>query len=222
MAMELRPLVRRLHGRVTTVDGVRAFIGYRGQVEVVAGQIGVGPTVAAASTERLLERFPPDHVLVCGIAGGIDPAATVGSVVVPSTVLDVANGREYPTAPLGDVERNGTVGTVDELFTDPARLDRLVERGVVALEMESAGVGSVCRELGVPFTVFRVISDRPDQGTTDPSTLQALRPDGSADGWAAVRLMAARPGRIPTLVRLGVDASRAAATAARVTLAALD
>jgi hypothetical protein len=69
--------------------------------------------------------------------------------------------------------------------------------------------------------VVRVVSDRPDDGLTDIPVMGALRPDGSTDAKAALRLMMAKPRRIPGLVRLGRDASTAAGRAAHVTLEAL-
>ena len=149
------------------------------------------------------------------------PTATIGTVVVPSVVLDVASGRELCPVPLGHVVPEGKIGTVDELIVDPDRLARLADQGVIALEMESSGVGAVCKARGIPWTAVRVVSDRPDDGLTEPPVLGTLRPDGSADLWAAVRLMAARPSRIRGFVRLGRDASMAAARAAKTTLDAL-
>ena len=221
MAMELKPIVKRLGARPSTVEGITVFGGRRGSVEIIVSQIGVGPEAAAGATRRLLDRFTVDHVVVSGIAGGIDPTSTIGKVIVPEIVLDVRTGREYHPSPLGEQPACGKVGTVDELITDPSRLARLVDQGVIALEMESTGVGSVCQDRSVPWTVVRVVSDRPDDGYTDASVLGTLRPDGSADLWAALRLMAAKPGRIPGLVRLGRDSSLAASTAARTTLEAL-
>ena len=221
MAMELRPIVKRLGARPSTVGGIKAFQGRQGSVEIIVSQIGVGPEMAAAATERLLDQFAVDHVVVSGIAGGIHPASTIGTVIMPEVVLDVKSGREYRPSPLGGTPMDGKVGTVDELIVDPARLARLIDQGVIALEMESTGVGSVCERRSVPWTVVRVISDRPDDGYTDPSVLGTLRPDGSADLWAAIRLMATKPARVPGLVRLGRDSSSAAVKAARTTLEAL-
>jgi nucleoside phosphorylase len=221
MAMELKPIVKRLGARASTVAGSKVFVGRRGTVELIVSQLGVGPAVAARTTERLLDQFAVDHVVVSGIAGGIAPTSTIGRVIVPEVLLDVKSGRELRPSPLGGTIMAGKVGTVDELIVDPTRLARLIDQGVVALEMESTGVGSVCEDRGVPWSVVRVISDRPDDGYTDPSVLGTLRPDGSADVWAALRLMASKPSRIPGLVRLGRDSSMAAAKAATSTLEAL-
>jgi adenosylhomocysteine nucleosidase len=221
MTMELRPVVKRLGARPSQVEGIKVFRGRQAGVDITVAQIGVGPTMASRATERLLDLIPVDHVVVSGIAGGLDPVATIGTVILPAVVLDVASGREYHPAPLGDTTLAGMIGTVDELIVDPSRLADLAERGVVALEMEATGVGSVCETRGVPWSVVRVISDRPDDGIADAPVLDALRPDGSTDIWAALRLVAARPGRIPGFVRLGRDSSMAAALAAKTTLAAL-
>ena len=221
MAMELRPIVKRLGARPFTTEGTKVFVGQMDAVEVIVSQLGVGPTVAAQATEQLLDRFAVDHVVVSGIAGGIAPASMIGSVIVPDVVLDVKSGREFRPSPLGGMAMGGKVGTVDELIVDPSRLAGLADRGVIALEMESAGVASVCEDRGVPWSVVRVISDRPDDGYTDGAVLGTLRPDGSADMWAALRLMATRPNRIPGLVRLGRDSSMAAGRAAKTTVEAL-
>jgi adenosylhomocysteine nucleosidase len=221
MAMELRPIVKRLGARPSTTAGIKVFVGRRDAVEIIVSQLGVGPTVAAHATEQLLDRFAVDHVVVSGIAGGIAPASTIGSVIVPDVVLDVNSGREFRPAPLGRMAMGGKVGTVDDLIVDPSRLAGLAEQGVIALEMESTGVASVCEDRGLPWSVVRVISDRPDDGYTDDAVLGTLRPDGSADMRAALRLMATRPSRIPGLVRLGRDSSMAAGRAAKTTLEAL-
>ena len=159
--------------------------------------------------------------MVSGIAGGIDPASTIGTVIVPEVVLDVSSGGSSDRHRSDESVMEGKIGTVDELIVDPSRLARLADQGVIALEMESTGVAAGLRERSVPWSVVRVISDRPDDGYTDAPVLGTLRPDGSADIWAALRLMAAKPSRIPGLVRLGRDSSMAAGKAAKATLEAL-
>ena len=221
MSLELRPLVKGLGAQSSTVEGAVVFTARHGDIDVLVSQIGVGPSAARASTERLLDRLHVDHVVVSGIAGGIVPDSVIGDVIVPDTVVDVASGRTYRTSPLGTLQQSGTVGTVDELITDPVRLAGLIDDGVVALEMESSGVGEVCDARGVPWSVVRVISDRPDDGLTDDAVMAALRPDGSVDVLAALRVMAVKPSRIRGFLQLGRDASMAARKAATTTLAAL-
>jgi adenosylhomocysteine nucleosidase len=221
MTMELRPVVKRLGARPSRVNGRKVFRAQRAGVDITVAQIGVGPTMAARVTKQLLDLIAVDHVVVSGIAGGLDPGATIGTVIVPAVVLDVASGREYHPSPLGDVPPVGKIGTVDELIVDPTRLAGLAEQGVLALEMEATGVAEACESAGIPWSVVRVISDRPDDGLTEAPVLDALRPDGTTDVWAALRLVVSKPSRIPGFVRLGRDSSMAAGKAAAATLAAL-
>jgi nucleoside phosphorylase len=221
MTMELKPIVKLLGARPSESEDTKFFSGQCGPLDVVVSQIGVGPSVAATSTERLLDLFDVERVILSGIAGGIHPSSAIGTVIVPDVVVEVSTGKELRPSRLGDTGKAGKVGTVDELIVDPSRIASLVDQGIDALEMEASGVGSVCDEHNVPWSVVRVISDRPDDGFADDSVMDTLRPDGTADPWAALRLMVTKPGRIPGLVRLGRDSSAAASKAAKTTFRAL-
>jgi nucleoside phosphorylase len=221
MSSELRPVVKLARADRRQVDGRTVYAGRVGSVDVVIVRIGVGPASARRAGQWALAHFDVDHVVVCGIAGGLATGLSVGSVVVPEAVLDVESGRRYGSAPMDGVERRGLVATADHLILDEGRLGELEALGVVALEMESSGVAAACEESGVPWTTFRVISDRPDEHLIDESMMSLLRPDGSANAAAALRLMATQPKRIPAMLRLGRDSSRAAAQAARTALTAL-
>jgi adenosylhomocysteine nucleosidase len=221
MNSELRPVVKLSRADRRQADGHTVYAGRAGPVDVVIVRIGVGPASARRAAEWALAHFDVDHVVVCGIAGGLAPDLGVGSVVVPETVMDVASGNRYGSAPMNGVERKGLVATADHLILDEGRLGELEALGVVALEMESSGVAAACEAAGVPWTTFRVISDRPDQHLIDAAMMSLLRPDGTADVAAALRLLASHPKRIPAMARLGRDSSRAAAKAARTALTAL-
>jgi adenosylhomocysteine nucleosidase len=221
MTMELKPIAKLLGARPSETGDDRSYVGRCGSLDVVVSQIGVGPSVAAASTQRLLDQFDVERVILSGIAGGIHPSSAIGTVIVPDVVVEVSSGKELRPSRLGDTAMRGTVGTVDELIVDSSRIAGLVDQGIDALEMEASGVGSVCDERSVPWSVVRVISDRPDDEFADGAVLDTLRPDGTADPWAALRLMVTKPGRIPGLVRLGRNSSAAATKAARTTFGAL-
>jgi len=221
MTSELRPVVKYAKARRSQVGDLTVFTSRVGEVEVVATKLGVGPASARSVTEMALSHFPVDHVLVCGIAGGLDPNLTKGTVVIPGVVMDLGSGHRYHAAPMDGVQPKGIVATADHLVTDEAQLADLQARGVVAMEMESSGVAAACERAEVPWTTFRVIADRPDEGLTDDVIMSLLRPDGTSDVAAALHLMFRHPGRIPGMMRLARDSSMAASKAARVALGSL-
>jgi adenosylhomocysteine nucleosidase len=192
-----------------------------GEVEVVIAQLGVGPAVARATTDWALTRFTVDHVVVSGIAGGLHPDLGVGAVVTPQSILDLGSGRRYEAWPLGNTPAKGIVATTDRLIVDESRLRSLRAAGVLALEMESAGVAAACEEASVPWTAIRAIGDRPDQNLTDDAMLSLLRPDGTTHLAGALRLCATNPGRIGAMIRLARDSSMAASVVARAVLNAI-
>lgn len=221
MTSELRPVVKYAKARKIEPSGETVYLSRVGRTEILVARAGVGPEPAGAVAARLIAAFNPSHVVVCGIAGGLHPSMTIGTVVVPETVLDLRNDYRYRAAPLGDLERRGLVTTADHLIVDEGRLSDLAHLGVLAMEMESAGVAETCEAAGVPWTTVRVIADRPDDELTDDVIMSLLRPDGTADVMAALRLMARHPSRIPQMLRLARDSSMAADKAARATIGAL-
>ena len=87
--------------------------------------------------------------------------------------------------------------------------------------METAAIAAVCERRGCPWSVFRAISDRADDGSTDAAIFGLAAPDGAPDVRAVARFLVTRPWRIPQLVRLGRGLARATQTAANAALRAL-
>lgn len=227
MRSELRPVVRALSARRAPGSGPGPL--YRARVrgsDVVAAPIGVGPAAARRATTGVLDRLARqggsvEHVLVSGIAGGLDPALAVGSLLVPELVLDLDTGRNFRPAPFGGHRPAGTIGTTAELIVDPGRIRALVARGVAALDMETAAVGQVCEDRGIPWSAFRAVSDRPDDGLVDGAVFSLLKPDGTTDALGAARFVLGHPGRLPQLARLARDSARGARLAATAAVAAI-
>jgi adenosylhomocysteine nucleosidase len=223
MRPELRPLVRPL-SLARTRPGADFLRGAVGRVEVVATTTGIGTRAAAHAAERLLDAAPVDHLVVVGIAGGIGPSVAVGDLVVPERVLDLATGAEHRPVRLGEAAPRGTLATSDALLVDPEEAARLERRGVIAIDMETAAIAAVCERRRCPWSVFRAISDRADDGSTDAAVLGLAGADGSPDLAAVARFVATRPWRVPHLVRLARGmrlATRAAASAAVSALAGM-
>ena len=191
-------------------------------------QLGAGPEVARRRTGQLLGAFDRraidiEHVVVTGIAGGIDGVSPIGALFVPARVIDLTTGHSYVSSRLGSIEPAETIATSGrELITDAAVLAGLLARGIRALDMETAGVAAACREHGdIPWTAFRSVSDRPEDKIVDGAVASLLRDDGSADVLGGLKMMARHPGRIPGLMRAGRESTRAARIAAQATAAAI-
>jgi adenosylhomocysteine nucleosidase len=182
--------------------------------------IGVGPAAARRATEAVLAANAVDHVVVVGVAGGVDPALQIGDVVIPAVVVDRDTGMEYRHAPIGGAATKGTLLTCTEPILDMAVVDTL--RGVVALDMETAAVAEVCEAHGVAWSVFRAISDRPADGLVDARVAALARPDGTPDLPAVARYVASRPWVVPKLARLAKDLKKATTAAASAAVRALE
>ncbi len=183
---------------------------------------GIGTRAAARTTARILDTIRPDHLLVVGIAGGIGQSVSIGDLVVPARVIDLASGTEYRPAPFGKIGARGILVTTDELLVDPARVAELERQGVIAVDMETAAIAAVCEKRACPWSVFRAISDRAADPSIDPGIFDLAGPDGSPNFPAVVRFILSNPRCLPQLARLAGEArlaaNRAAAAAARAVL----
>jgi adenosylhomocysteine nucleosidase len=220
MTNELRPVVRLMALTPADAGGGTSHAGTIGRARVVAGITGIGTANATRVTEALLSSTEVDHVVMVGIAGGVDPSVPIGHVVVPDVVIDRASGREHRPVLLDGTSTNGRLMTGDDLLLDPAVLAGLRSQGVVALDMETAAVGAVCDAHGCPWSAFRSISDRPSDGLVDEAVAALARPDGSPDLPGVARYLLRRPWAIAKLARLGRDARTATFAAASAATAA--
>jgi adenosylhomocysteine nucleosidase len=221
MQQELAPLRRKLRLRRVRKGERRLYVGIAGGAEVVAALAGIGTVAARAASEWLLREAKPDHVMVVGIAGGVDAAQRIGALIAPERVTD-ASGREYIPVQLGALPPRGVLLTSDTLVTGAAEAAALAARGVVGLDMETAAIAAVCEARGCPWSVVRAISDRVTDGTTDPAVLALAGPDGSGDPGAIARYLLARPWRVVRLARLARGTQLAANTAADAAIRACE
>ncbi len=161
----------------------------------------------AARLERDLEAMlqaGPALVLSSGLAGGLDPALPVGTVVVdgdePLARLLRAALREAVRAPI--------IGQ-DSIAPSTAGKAALRQAsGAAAVDMESHVAARVARRRGVPFAAIRVISDAADE-TLPPAALVGMRPDGGVALAAVLTSLARQPGQLPALIRTGRHAALA-------------
>ncbi|MFC8512941.1 futalosine hydrolase [Streptomyces sp. NPDC057257] len=146
---------------------------------------GVGPALAAAATATALTRAPYDLVVSAGIAGGFQPDAPVGSLVVADEITVADLGAEtadgfLPVTELGfgtvthrppnslvrelvraTGARAGAVLTVSTVTGTAERAAGLRHRHPTALAeaMEGFGVAEAAALHGVPVLEIRAVSN---------------------------------------------------------------
>ena len=219
MTHELAPLVAML-GLVARADHPEAL--HDAIVDggaFVATMTGIGMQAGADATRRVLADGV-DHVIVVGIAGGIAPHLEIGALVVPEAVLHADAATRHVPARLGDAPVGGVIRSSDDFLTDDTALEQLVADGVVALDMETGAVADVCEAAGVPWSVFRSISDRPRDKLVDASVWEMTGADGSADPEALRRYLAADPTAAARLARMAADMELAVHVAAEAAIRA--
>jgi len=198
-----------------------SFGGRAGTWTVLAGVIGMGPSTARRATERILAQGPFDHVMVVGIAGGLDPALPVGSLMVPSRVQLHPDGPVRRTRPLPSRQAEGGLMTTDGLFSDEVVWRPILDAGFGAVDMEASGVGEACERAGVDWSIYRGISDRPDEHIVDQAVFALSKPDGSANLAAVGKYLARDPRRAKALAHLNQCMHVAATVAAEAAFADL-
>lgn len=222
MPMELVPLTKRLRlQKAELPGGSPARVGQLPDGRpVVAVVTGMGTGLAEAGTRRLLAAVTPAQVVVVGITGAVDDETPIGALVLPARVIDHATGREHAHVLLGPGEVHGAMWTTD-VITTADELPALREQGVVSLDMETAAIAMVCEEHGIPWTVFRAISDRATDGSVSDEVFHLSKQDGTPDPKAVLRFLLRHPGRLPGLLKMGRGAQMATKRAAEAALAAL-
>jgi nucleoside phosphorylase len=209
MPSEMKPLAKSLALQPDATKNV-----YRGSIRgtaLVATKTGIGTQRATRATERLLDLADVDHVIVCGIAGGMG-SSRVGDVLFPEIVVDKVTRTEYRSAPLGGIVADGKLITHDDFDMSSDETDALVADGFIAVDMETSAVAAVCERRGVPWSAVRAISDL--VGVTPGDVIDLANADGSPNVGASMKYLVTKPWRIPRLVRLGLDSVKAANAAA--------
>ena len=222
MPMELEPLTRELGLVESERDGHSFQTGTLGEREVVGIVTGMGTRLAAENVERLLDAFAVEHLFVVGIAGAGMSDAPIGALVMPEVVIHGPTGREHRPARLGDHEHGGHMWTSDELIDDLDELAAMhTERGVVALDMETAAIAHVCETRGVPWSVFRAISDRSSEGLVDAEVFQLSNLDNTPNHEAIAAYFEKHPEAVEKLQKMAADSPLAAETAVAAAIAAV-
>jgi adenosylhomocysteine nucleosidase len=155
----------------------------------------------ARLAERATAWRAPKLVISAGACGALDPALSVGALVVPTVVLG-PDGARWPTATLPRLTASGALLTVADVVESAAQKARLwMETGAHAVDMESATILAWARECGVPAAVVRAVSDDAERGI--PAALAAaVGEDGRVRPLRAVAAALSRATALGDLLEL--------------------
>jgi adenosylhomocysteine nucleosidase len=223
MPTELSPVVKRLKLAKGPDGAARGTIGGNGvpATDVVAclGGIGTGP--AAEIATRMIQQEGPDHVVVCGIAGGLGPTVQIGDLLVAEVVKDLDTGLSYAPTPLGPERPSGRLVTSGELITHRPTLFGFAEDGIDAIDMETGAVAAVADRAGIPWVAYRGISDHLRDDLVDDHTMALMNADGTPNPRNLARYIGRDPRRIARLAKLGRGLKQATAAATEALAIAL-
>jgi nucleoside phosphorylase len=182
---------------------------------------GIGRANAEKSVREFLGKqlagtlAPPNLVLTCGFAGGLNLDLNVGDIL-----FEIGNQKSE----IGDLEgrllaagaKPAKFVCVDRVATTVADKKKLRdETGADVGEMESAAIHAVCVEKKIPCATVRVISDTANEDL--PLDFNALaKPDKNIDYGKLAWTIAKSPGKIPALIKMQKQTQFAAQQLAKV------
>jgi nucleoside phosphorylase len=151
--------------------------------------VGVG-----APHLSIIKELKPRALILAGLAGGLAPQLRVGDLVLDQPLA--LKGLAIPV-------HVGKLHNSSHLVTNQQDKLALHQRtNALAVEMESTAVEIFAHALTVPLLNVRSISDTAAQAL-DPAFLNLVDDEGRPRTMRAMRLLARRPGKLPSMLRLG-------------------
>ena len=171
---------------------------------------GIGRENAERTLGRAIKQ-PPQLVLTCGFAGGLNPLLASGTVVF-STDEDAGLSPALLAAGACPVRFHCS----DRVATTAAEKQSLWETtGADAVEMESGIIRAICRTRGIPSATLRVISDAA-QETLPLDFNLFMTADQRLNYGKLILALLSSPRTIPAILRLQRQTQIAAKNLARV------
>jgi adenosylhomocysteine nucleosidase len=178
---------------------------------------GGGRPEGAAAAAAALADAGAAALISFGLAGGLDPQLSPGTLLVPDLVLH--DERRF-AADAGLAAQLGR-GVTAPLFGGRHVVAACGEKrtlhmatGAAAIDLESGVVAEVAAARGLPFAALRAVCDPAARSLPDAALL-ALEQDGAISTWRVLASVARHPGQLAQLLALARDAARARASLVR-------
>jgi nucleoside phosphorylase len=128
---------------------------------------GMGAENSCRAARELLDRGKVRGLVTLGFAGALADSLAPGEIVIADRVFDQQSKEQFECDgelfPLPNARR-GSLLSAAEVIASVAEKRRLArEWGVVAADMESAGVARAAAQAGVPFCAIKAITDTSEQ-----------------------------------------------------------
>ncbi|MBR5383245.1 MAG: 5'-methylthioadenosine/S-adenosylhomocysteine nucleosidase [Clostridia bacterium] len=188
MKSELGQLTPHLQiSQETTVGRITVFEGEIDGLPVAIAASGICKVNAAVTAQILIDRFAVTHVMMVGVAGGMDPQLGIHALVFSERLAEHDICSDFFV-----VTKDGWIPADEELvavcrrlaedgkFLYPAFFGAMVsgeqfiaEEGrqeiidawhPLSVDMESAAAAHACYLNGIPFLAIRAISDTAESG----------------------------------------------------------
>ena len=199
-------------GRQNAEKSVREFLA--GGASVPASRLRFASTYQGRLASSLA---PPELVLTCGFAGGLNPELKLGEIIFELSDSEIRNPQfAIRNRLLAAGAKPAKFFCADRVATTIAEKKKLREEtGADAVEMESEAIHTVCRECGIPCATVRVISDTANEDLPLDFN-QLYKPDMSLDYGKLFWAVAKSPGKIGGLIQLQKQTKFAAGKLAAV------
>ncbi len=170
--------------------------------------IGGGTAEGATRAAQHLIDQGATALLSFGIAGGLDPALSPGTLINPVAILD--GPTRYPTTPTlipwAPPPAHILAGTDTPAATAREKAT-LHQTGAVAVDMESHAVARLATAHNLPFAALRAIAD--PATTTLPCAALIPLTDGRPNLPRILVSLATNPAQLPQLLHLARHAAAA-------------
>lgn len=188
---EIMPFVKCISNAKTVSTAMLKFYdGVYKNINVVALYCGVCKVNAAIATQILIDKFDVSHIIVVGVAGGIDKALKIGDTVIGTEIAyhDVDDGIlteyhpwmesiyfksddsliEYCKKALKQNKFEQTVSfgkivTGEAFITHNRREEIILKYNPLCVDMETASIAHVCYVNEIPFLAIRSITDTEEE-----------------------------------------------------------
>ena len=169
---------------------------------------GPGESAIENTVRELFEQSGPCHLVLAGLAGGLEATIRPGDAHWISHVLDLEGNliARSPQRAEGAGKSICTVQTAVETASAKRSLHQAT--GADLVDMESQRFVEVCVELGIAWEILRGVSDEANHDLP-PGSLDLVDSRGKPRMRKVIRYLACNPLRILSLMKLARRASRA-------------